>query len=372
MGTGIMSQILYTFPYPFHGLEQVGWAFWWLNIVLFILFTIMQLAQAVIFPREALRMLYDPTQSLFVGAIPMGFATIVNGIVFFCVPRFGSPAVEAAWVTFWIDTGLSLVSGWLVPYYMFVYHRHRMETMTSVWFFPMVPGVVTALSAAIVAKVMDTERATQLLFTGYVLWGMTIPIAFFVIAIFFQRLMLHSLPAKESLVSCLLPMGPFGASSGALLSLGMVAMDIFNERTTPNADAALLSFGHSAVGVGLVAGLILWGFGVWWLPMIASLLCTQWGSLPFNMGWWAFIFPMGIYCAATDTLAKLTGLQFFQVMGAILTVAIFLGWVCVMGMTLVRAWQGHLFRAYSPSQPMVKVHADLPEDLARRNGTNRV
>ncbi len=47
--------------------------------------------------------------------------------------------------------------------------------------------------------------------------------------------------------------------------------------------------------------------------MVASLLCTQWGSLPFNMGWWAFIFPMGIYCAATDTLAKLTGLQFFQV-----------------------------------------------------------
>lgn len=86
----------------------------WLNVVLFTLFTIMQLAQAVVFPKEALLMLHDPTQSLFVGAIPMGFATIVNGIVFFCVPRFGSPAVEAAWVTFWIDTGLSLVSGWLV------------------------------------------------------------------------------------------------------------------------------------------------------------------------------------------------------------------------------------------------------------------
>ncbi len=33
--------------------------------------------------------------------------------------------------------------------------------MTSVWFFPMVPGAVTALSAAIVAKVVDTGRATQ-------------------------------------------------------------------------------------------------------------------------------------------------------------------------------------------------------------------
>lgn len=38
------------------------------------------------------------------------------------------------------------------------------------------------------------------------------------------------------------------------MSLGMVAMEVFNERTIPDADAALLSFGHSAAGVGLVAG----------------------------------------------------------------------------------------------------------------------
>lgn len=83
-------------------------------MVLFALFSAMQLAQIVCFPKEALQILHDPTQSLFIGAIPMGFATIVNGIVFFCVPRYGSAAVEAALVTFWIDTGLSLISGWLV------------------------------------------------------------------------------------------------------------------------------------------------------------------------------------------------------------------------------------------------------------------
>ena len=44
---------------------------------------------------------------------------------------------------------------------MFVHHRHKMETMTSVWFFPVVPGVVTALSAAIVGKVVDAESAAQ-------------------------------------------------------------------------------------------------------------------------------------------------------------------------------------------------------------------
>lgn len=48
-----------------------------------------------------------------------------------------------------------------VPYYMFVHHRHKMETMTSVWFFPVVPGVVAALSAAIVGKVVDPRSAAQ-------------------------------------------------------------------------------------------------------------------------------------------------------------------------------------------------------------------
>lgn len=44
---------------------------------------------------------------------------------------------------------------------MFVHHKHNMETMTCAWFFPVVPGVVTALSAAIVAKVVDVRCATQ-------------------------------------------------------------------------------------------------------------------------------------------------------------------------------------------------------------------
>jgi len=40
---------------------------------------------------------------------------------------------------------------------------------------------------------------------------MSIPLALIVITLYFQRLMLHNIPPKESVVSCLLPMGPFGA-----------------------------------------------------------------------------------------------------------------------------------------------------------------
>lgn len=59
-----------------------------------------------------------------------------------------------------------------------------------------------------------------------------------------------------------------------------------------------------------------------------------------------------------------------QVMGALLTVAILVGWVYVMGMTLIKAWQGHLFRAYSPSQPMADLRGPRPAEPAVTNGVN--
>jgi len=52
-----------------------------------------------------------------------------------------------------------------------------------------------------------------------------------------------------------------------------------------------------------------------------------------------------------------------------LTVAIFLGWVVIMGLTLVKGWQGHLFKAYSPSQPMIDMQRAKAAELESTNGS---
>jgi hypothetical protein len=43
----------------------------------------------IIWPSVFWRMLSHSQQSLFLGTFPMGFATIVNMVVFACVPSFG-------------------------------------------------------------------------------------------------------------------------------------------------------------------------------------------------------------------------------------------------------------------------------------------
>jgi len=50
----------------------------------------------------------------------MGLATIINMIVFACVPVWGNSAVLTAWVLWWIDVALSVACCMYMPFIMYV------------------------------------------------------------------------------------------------------------------------------------------------------------------------------------------------------------------------------------------------------------
>lgn len=84
-----MSILLYRFPFQSDALQYIGIAIFVLNIVLFVLFAFMDVFRYAIWPEVFWLMVKHPAQSLFLGTLPMGFATIVNMVVFVCVPSFG-------------------------------------------------------------------------------------------------------------------------------------------------------------------------------------------------------------------------------------------------------------------------------------------
>jgi hypothetical protein len=45
---------------------------------------------------------------------------------------------------------------------------------------------------------------------SYILWGMGTPLAMTILVIYYQRLAVHKLPSRETVVSCFLPLGPSG------------------------------------------------------------------------------------------------------------------------------------------------------------------
>jgi tellurite resistance protein TehA-like permease len=60
-----------------------------MNVVLFILFTFISIVRYTVYPEIWFAMIRHPAQSLFIGTFPMGLATIINMIVFVCVPAWG-------------------------------------------------------------------------------------------------------------------------------------------------------------------------------------------------------------------------------------------------------------------------------------------
>jgi tellurite resistance protein TehA-like permease len=93
MGTGIVSLLLHTlstlYPSCHAILHVLSIAFLILNIVLFSLIFAISVLRYTLYPATWILMLRHPVQSLFLGTLPMGFATLVNMFVAICVPAWG-------------------------------------------------------------------------------------------------------------------------------------------------------------------------------------------------------------------------------------------------------------------------------------------
>merc|ERR1712070_1084802 len=96
--------------------------------------------------------------------------------------------------------------------------------------------------------------------------------------------------------------------------------------------------------VGFLVALFLWGFGLVWLFFaVATVYRTP--KFPFNMGWWGFTFPLGVYAVSTILIGEELPSRFFKVLGTIFGTAVILLWVVIAAGTARGAWTGVLFNA---------------------------
>lgn len=94
MGTGIVSILLHNLPYNGYWLYWLSVIVFSLNVVLFVTFTIISAVRYLVWPEIWTAMVRHPAQSLFLGTVPMGLATIINMIIFVCVPAWGPWTVD--------------------------------------------------------------------------------------------------------------------------------------------------------------------------------------------------------------------------------------------------------------------------------------
>ena len=341
MGTGVVALIVSEFPMLKALTWQLGTGLWYFNILLFALFSVLYGLRWAFYPHEAKQIFQHPSMSLFLGTIPMALATILNGFLKYGQPIYGDTAVQIAQTLWYADVVLALLVAWAVPFAMYRHQEHALQQMTAVWLLPIVACEVAASSGGLLLGHLAADtHAVAILLGSYVLWGVSVLPAFAILTILMLRLVLHKLPEKELAVSSWLALGPIGTAALALLVLG-------HQAPTLMARLGLTQLGQLFQQAGILASLILLGFGLWWLGIaVLTTLHHAKQDLPFNLGWWGLTFPLGVYTLAILTLAQQLNLAFLYAVGYAFAAILMLLWSLVATKTAHGFYQGHLF--FSP------------------------
>ena len=341
MGTGVVALIISEFPMLKALTWQLGTGLWYFNILLFVLFSVLYGLRWAFYPHEAKQIFQHPSMSLFLGTIPMALATILNGFLKYGQPIYGDTAVQIAQTLWYADVVLALLVAWAVPFAMYRHQEHALQQMTAVWLLPIVACEVAASSGGLLLGHLPADtHAVAILLGSYLLWGVSVLPAFAILTILMLRLVLHKLPEKELAVSSWLALGPIGTAALALLVLGHQAPMLM-------ASLGLAQLGQLFQQAGILASLILLGFGLWWLGIaVLTTLHHAKQDLPFNLGWWGLTFPLGVYTLAILTLAQQLNLAFLYAVGYAFAAILMLLWSLVATKTAQGFYQGHLF--FSP------------------------
>ena len=178
----------------------------------------------------------------------------------------------------------------------------------------MVAAIVAAATGTLVAgSLHQPEHALWTLMGSYVLLGIGFLLAMVVMVVYFARLVIHGIPPREMVVSTLITLGPLGSGSFAFMQAGMVARRTFP--STHTLPAITDGPGDILYVAGWLIALLIWGFSFPWLFFAFAGMCR--GRFPFNMSWWGFTFPLGVFTTATNLLGTETPSKFFMVLGSV-------------------------------------------------------
>jgi len=220
--------------------------------------------------------------------------------------------------------------------------RHDLAEMTALYLIPIVAIVIAATSGALVAGALKDEKyKLWTLVISYVFWGIGTPLSWIILTVYFLRLTVHQPLQREVIVSLLLPIGPLGLSGFSLIALGKVARHSFLVTgTIPHVANA----GDTFYLLGLMFGILSWAFAVVWFIVAIIMIATAY-PFPFNMGWWGFIFPVGVFTLLTISIGEEFDFRFFNILSCVLTGICTVMWLVIAVKTAIGAASGKMFFA---------------------------
>ncbi|AEO58587.1 hypothetical protein MYCTH_2306033 [Thermothelomyces thermophilus ATCC 42464] len=304
MSTGGLSLLMRAQPHQFPGLFQIGLAVFVINIVLFVLVTLAQIARFVLFPGIFARSLGHRREGFFFPTFFLAVATLITCTQRYCVPEDADEARATAGTLLWLLraafwTYLLLATCVAVGQYSYVFSAHSfgLQTMMPTWILPIFPVMLSGTIASVIAGSQPPEEAVPIAVAGLTCQGLGIAVAFMMYAHMVGRLMQSGLPDREHRTGLFMCVGPPAFTALAFIGLATGLPQDFDHDMDGFVDAVVIET------MGLVGAGFLWALSFWWFG-IALLAVLQSPPEHFHLGWWASVFPNTGFVLATISIGK--------------------------------------------------------------------
>ncbi|KAG2111206.1 voltage-dependent anion channel [Suillus discolor] len=356
MGTGSIAILFNNFPYASDSPVMRGFAlgFFFLNLVLFLLFSVITAARYIFFPGIWFHMIRHPVQSLYIGTFPMGATTLINiasGDIFQTYGFGGKPFIYTVWACWWINVAISMACCFGMIHVMIAFQQHSLKSMTTVWLLPIITLVVGSSSGGVLVPALQVYSPSYALLTAtfsacMVTIGLTLSLM--LLTIYILRLVVYGYPTGASILSVFLPIGPCGQAAYSLLNLGSSFRSLL-PLNYGDAGGLLRQSGTGEVVevICMVGAMVLWSLASMWIlfAMLGLAYTLRRERIEFRLSFWGTVFPNGVYANLNLALATTFSSTFFRVWGSIYSVGTLILWVCIALPTIRMVPSGRIFEA---------------------------
>lgn len=335
MGTGIIGNAAATLPLQFPGLRAAATVVWALAAVILIVLAGAWMLHWRRYPEEARGHGLHPIMMQFYGAMPMALLTVGAGTLLLGKDVIGpSAALTVDWVLWSAGTVFGLMTAAGIPYRMITRHRFDPDAAFGGWLMPVVPPMVSAALGALLVPHTPAGQARLTMFVACLaMFGLSLIAAFVTTTLIWSRLLHHGLPPAGMVATVWLVLGPLGQGVTAAGSLANVAPTVLDQDEATGLQVFSLLF-----------GIPTWGFAMLWLALAIAVTWHARASMPFNLTWWGFTFPLGCCVTGSTALYSHTGADLFAVTAVGLYTLLVAAWAVVSVKTVHGVVRGNLLR----------------------------
>jgi len=368
MGTGAVYVVLSGLQPDLRlsGMVTLETIFFFLNMAFFLFNTTTLLIQAIVYPRQSLRLIQDPVKGIFVPLIVLSFATIIIGTINYAVPT-GHVSPNLIYALFWVYTFFAVVTSFTMLMIWFN-NAHDLNHFTPAYAFLIFPMMLIGVVGLNVLdpKVINPaeDRAIGVLFTAYFFQGLGFFMTFIYIIIYIIRIMttgfLDGHQANGAFVAC----GPPGFTALALVKLGKSARAIIPAH--PQLQAVLpANTGEIWYASSLIGALVLFGLAIF---LFIFGILPYWFKVHKHLadilGCWALTFPNVGWIATLRVLGDALNIKFFYILHAIFAFLMLAVWCVLIILTGYAIWKGVILKS-KPEDVIRDTRVYNPNELKR-------